>query len=295
MWQWIKRRFWAPLYDAVQKWQSDDGPTQAAAVAYYAAFSLFPWLLLSVAVLGFVMKFSTGAQDAQQRYLEVLAKNTSPVLAEHVQEVLRQISARALFSGPLALITLLLAAIGGFAQIEHAFDVIWKTTESPWHGVSGAILNALYYRLRAFLMLLGAGILLLTAFIAGIVTASSRSAIVAHLDMGSWFWGSMETLASIFLFTIFFSLIYKTLPKVSVAWRDAARGGILAAILWEITRRVLSYFLLGDSYSAYGVVGSLIAVMLWVYIAVVILFLGAEYAQMLGQHREQWQQDLFAK
>ncbi len=293
MWQWIKRRFWTPIYDAANKWQADDGLTQAAAVAYYAAFSFFPWLLLSISVLGFVMRFSSDAQSARQEFLALLSKNASPALAEHVNGVLSQISDRASLSGPLALATLLIAAIGVFAQIEHAFDVIWRTTESPWHGVTGAILNALYYRLRAFLMLIGAGLLMIAAFVAGIASASFRSA-ASQLPVGGWFWGSLETVVGVALFTLFFGIVYKTLPKPAIAWRDALRGGVLAAVLWEITRRGLSYFLIGESYTAYGVVGSLIAVMLWIYIAAMILFLGAEYVQVLGHHRDEHQRQLFS-
>ena len=55
-------------------------------------------------------------------------------------------------------------------------------------------------------------------------------------------------------------------------------------MLWEATRLLLSYLLIGKQYSAYGVVGSLIAVMLWIYVASSILFLGAEYVRVAARH-----------
>jgi membrane protein len=70
------------------------------------------------------------------------------------------------------------------------------------------------------------------------------------------------------------------LPKARVGWSAAVQGGLLAGVLWEISRQVLTYLLSGRQYTAYGVVGSLIAVMLWIYIASSILFLGAEYVRV---------------
>lgn len=272
-------QLWKPLQEAGRNFQRNDGLTQAAAIAYYAAFSLLPLLLLSIAVLGVVMRFSSGAQNARQEVLELLSKNTSPELAEHVSEILGQISARAVFGGPIALATLLLTAIGVFAQIEHAFSIIWKTPEKERLGVFGILREALFYRFRAFLMLLGAGIFLLAAFAAGIVSTAFHDT-AARLSLGGWAWNGMEAVTVLVMFILFFTLIFKTLPKTFVRWAAALQGGCLTAVLWEAARQLLSRLLLGQGYSAYGVVGSLIAVMLWIYIAAMILLLGAEYVRV---------------
>jgi membrane protein len=280
MFDWLKNTFWPRLYEAAKRWQKDDGATLAAAVAYYAAFSFFPLLLLLIAVLGFALRFSIGVQHARQELLHVLAENTSPVLAGHVSAVLDQISVHAIVGGPLGLATFLLAAIGIFNQIEVAFDRIWKTPEDPWRGLRAAILNALYYRLRAFLMLLGTGALVLVAFVAGEV-ASAFHALAAKLPGGVWVWNLTQITLSIALFTLSFTLIYRVLPKAPVRWSEAVRGGLLAAVLWEATRQLFTCFLIGEQYNAYGIVGSLIALLLWIYIASSVLFLGAEYIQVL--------------
>jgi membrane protein len=271
---------WARFRETVTNWQADDGPTQAAAVAYYAALSLFPLLLLLIASLGFAMRYSTGAQNARQQLLDLAAKNVSPVLADHLGEVLGQISAKAVVGGPLGLAALLLASIGVFTQIESAFDRIWKIPSPPWHGFLAAVFNALHFRLRAFLMMLGAG-LLLWAILAATIAASTFRAVTVRLPLGVWIWGAAEIAIGTVLFGLLFMLIYKTLPKASVGWSAAAQGGLLAGVLWEVTRQLLTYLLSGSQYTAYGVVGSLIAIMLWIYIASSILFLGAEYVRVV--------------
>ncbi|HWC88066.1 MAG TPA: hypothetical protein VG433_00360, partial [Pirellulales bacterium] len=45
-------------------------------------------------------------------------------------------------------------------------------------------------------------------------------------------------------------------------------------------RQVLAVMVIGGRYSAYGVVGTFIAMMVWVYYAAAVLFLGAEFVKV---------------
>jgi hypothetical protein len=83
-----------------------------------------------------------------------------------------------------------------------------------------------------------------------------------------------------------FSFVYRWLPKKEVCWADAIRGGLLAACIWELGREVLGAFLIGMRYTtAYGAIGSFIAILLWCYYGISILFFGAEYVQVLQLRR----------
>ena len=77
-------------------------------------------------------------------------------------------------------------------------------------------------------------------------------------------------------------MIYKVLPKVPIRWRDALAGGLFVSLVWLLGQRLLVTFLIGPGYTAYGIVGSFIAVMIWVYYVSVILFLGAEFVEALA-------------
>jgi membrane protein len=281
---WLWGVFWPRLREAGRRWSDDDCPTMAAAVAYYAALSLFPLTLLLISVLGFVLRFSSGAQNARQELLDLLSENASPVLAQHVGDVLGQISDNAIFGGPVALVALLLAAIGVFAQVERAFERIWRSSQASPRGVLAVVREALIYRLRAFLMLLSTGLVVLAALAGGIVNAAFRK-LTMNLPGGDWVWARLEVFAAVTLSWWFFTLIYKALPRAKVRWSASMQGGILAALLWEAARQTLTFFLVGKNYTAYGVVGSLIAVMLWIYIAASVLFLGAEYSRTCNEAR----------
>ena len=84
-----------------------------------------------------------------------------------------------------------------------------------------------------------------------------------------------------------FTMIYRVVPKPTIRWWDAMRGGLLAAVLWEVGRQALSAYLLHLNYpSAYGIIGSFIAVMLWAYYASLVILFGAEYVRVMGEERQ---------
>ena len=131
------------LLAALKRWQADDGSAMAACVAYYLALSLFPMLLLLIAGVGLVMRFTRMGHDAEMQILSIVAEHCSTTLESQVREVLSQLRDQSVVGGPFGLATAILAAIGVFYQFERAFDKIWhipapaksnwKATVRRWH------------------------------------------------------------------------------------------------------------------------------------------------------------------
>jgi membrane protein len=253
-------------------------------MAYCAAFSLFPLCLVLIAALGVVTRFSPQVQDEQRQLLKLVAENVSPWLAEQLGQVLAGVQTNALVGGPLGLATLILAAIGIFAQLENIFDRIWGTGRSSSKGWLAAIREALFGRLVAFLMLLGVGALLIVILVADVVLAGVRT-YVLQVPAGLMAWRASQIILTVVGIALLLGVIYKVLPRARVRWREALGGGLLAAVVWQIGQRLLVAFVIGEKYSAYGVVGSFIAVMLWVYYASAVVFLGAEFVRALSRQR----------
>ncbi len=264
----------------LRRWRKDDGSLIAASMAYYAVLSFFPLLLMLISALGFALQFSSGAQDAQKELLNLLAQNTAPALAEHIENALDAIRDKASLGGPIGLLALLVASIGIFTHFDIAMARIWNSKRRRPQGILAAIANALYHRLRAFLMLLALGILVWAAFVAGTV-ASVLQPFVADRLGGDLLWSLVHIALSLSINIALLTLLYKLLPRGRVRWAAALRGGILAAILWEISRQALTVMLMGKKFTAYGVVGSLLALMLWIYIASSIFFFAAEYVRVI--------------
>jgi len=281
-------RAWSYVLSVVQKtwegWQEDDGFLLSAAMAYYAAFSLFPLCLVLIAAVGFVLHFSQRADTAQGVLLNQVKQSVSPWLADQLQALLAGVKMNAGLGGPLGVVTLLAAAIVVFLQLDYMFGRIFgvvkaRTKPTLW----GYVRTVLYDRLAAFLMLMAVGALLLGLFVANVyVLAGVRMNIENELPGGAMLSGWTQFLFTAATNALLFGLIYKVLPKVAVRWRDALLGGLLISLVWILGQHLLVKFLIGPNYTAYGIVGSFIAVMICLYYVSAILFLGAEFVEALS-------------
>jgi len=277
---------WPTLRETVRRWLSNDGTLLAAAMAYYTALSFFPLLLVLISGLGLALSYSIGVQNAQEQLLAVLSQNVAPELADLVRSILADVQTRAKVGGPLGLLTLLVGAIGIFSQMDAAFDRLWQNNLGAGDGILGSVKNALWYRLRAFLVLLGLGLLVVSAFFTAMFFAGLRT-WASDLPVGQFGWQALQWLVSALFNTLVFSLIYKTVPKAAVGWREAFIGGGTVAVLWQFGNQALAYFIVARNYSAYGIVGSFIALMLWAYCASCLIFLGAQLVQVLEHPQPQ--------
>ncbi|MBC7968389.1 MAG: YihY/virulence factor BrkB family protein [Fuerstia sp.] len=263
-----------------KRWTDDNGSLLAAGVAYYGALSFFPLLLTLISGVGLLLKFTSAGRNAETELLNAVGSQLSPALQVHVAEALDQVRSGAQTTGPIGLVSLLFGAMAIFVQFETAFDIIWNVEPPESRGILSAIWRVIFHRGLAFLMLCGLGVLLLVILILGIALSAATEYSSSILPGSDRLWVVVRLGIPMVLDAAVFALTYRWLPKVHVRWTEAIRGGIFASIIWEIGRYLLTHFLIGTRYSsAYGVVGSFIAVMLWIYYAVTVLFLGAEYIQ----------------
>jgi membrane protein len=272
---------WRTLRTTWGGWCEHDGLLLSAAMAYYAAFSLLPLCLVLIAVLGFVMRLSARAEDARQQLLEVVGRNGGPWLADQLQALLAGVKSSATLGGPIGVITLLVAAIGVFLQLDAMFDKIWGTARSGQTTWLGYLRTVLLGRLTAFIMLLAVGALLIASLLTDVVLTAVRIQ-VEQFPGGEAVSHWSQTGTTLLVNAILFGLLYKALPKAPVRWRHALSGGVLASLIWYVGQRLLVALVIGKGYTAYGLVGSFMAVMLWLYYASATVFLGAEFVRALG-------------
>ncbi len=269
---------------AVRRWQMDDASSMAASVAYYLALSLFPMLLLLTSGLGLVLRFTRLGQDAQYQILAIVAEHCSPTLKSQVEEVLSQLRDQAIVGGPFGLITAVMAAIGVFYQFERAFDKIWRIPCPPSRGMLHVVVRVLTQRFAAFMLLAGVGCLMVAILATNVAIGAVREWMTSLHIPGTVFVMLVDATATMAMNAIAFGVLYRWLPKHPVKWRDAIRGGLLVSVIWEVGRQFLGAFLIGMRYTtAYGAIGSFIALLLWFYWGMTILFFGAEYVQVLSR------------
>jgi len=197
--------------------------------------------------------------------------------ATAVQGLLESASRRA-ESVPAALFGAVLLFIGAtsvFGELQDALDRIWRAPQRPrkaglWSLVRG--------RLLSFGMILGIGFLLIVslAFSAAVNALSKWW----DPDSSSWytFTGLSQVVLSLTLLMAVFALIYKTMPRARIAWRDVWVGAAVTSALF-IAGKFLIGLYIGRSgiTSAFGAAASLIVVLLWVYYSAQVFLFGAEF------------------
>jgi membrane protein len=87
------------------------------------------------------------------------------------------------------------------------------------------------------------------------------------------------------LFGALFTMLYKLLPNRPVRWKQAAVGGMMSALLFELARDGFSFVVHHYNPASWytGTLAAVIVVMFWVYYAALIFVLGGEFSQVYEQ------------
>jgi membrane protein len=251
------------------------------------ALSLFPLILLLSSGVGLFLKFSRLGQDAQGHILNMLAEHTSPVVRTQIEEVLLQMRDHALLSGPAGLIAATVAAIGVFSQFDRALTRIWRIKPNPSRGWRDSLHRFMTQRISAFFMLIGLGVMLVIVFLLNLGLTAFHTLAIDYLPRGERFLALGEMILTVALNGLIFAVLYRVIAKKSMRWSDAYRGGLIVAVVWEAGRNVLGLTLIGMRYTtAYGVIGSFIAILAWCYYGVSVILFGAEYIQVIQERRK---------
>jgi len=286
----IGRSTWRTL----EYWNQVDGSLLAAAVSFYACFSVFPLIMILLSGFGFFLQYTGYSHDVEQQILRYLSDQTSAELAGQIHELLAQIETNAVISGPLGLMFLVLTALTLFVNFERSFAKIWQTTEAS-KGILASVLDVLLYRVRGFAMLLAIGFLILLNFFSNFAIDVIAGYVGDFRFADNW-WRTVHLFSSISLNAMLFTILYNTLPKTKVPWRFAFRGGVLASVTWELGRYALALFVISDKYHAFGVVGVFMGLLMWTFYGASVVLLGATHTKVaMEEHQEALESNRLSK
>jgi membrane protein len=234
---------------------------QAAALAFYAALSLAPLMLL----LLWLTATSAAAQAAVIPQVGLLVGPEAEAVARTVLAQAAATPDTGSIAGWWSIALLLIGASAVFAQLQQALNRIFRTDATALPG----LWNWVKKRLLSF------GLVLAVVFL---LVVSMTLTTLLDLTIGRFAQGETvaATLAALIVYAVTFALMYHYLPDRRVRWRLALAGGSLTAVLFMAGRAAIAWYLERQSTaSAYGAMGALVLAMLWVYYAAMILFGGA--------------------
>lgn len=255
----------------------DDASHLAAGVAYYSLLSLFPLILGLIALLGLFLP----AESIHREVLDFVKDNfpgSVDLLERNIEDVIHHRGTL----GVLSLVLLLWSGSAMFGAVSRAINRAWGIRfeqEPPFYKKKP----------RDLAMILGIGLLLILS-----IGTTTVFTILSDTDV-SWMGIALNFGAGVFAFMltiIIFMLLYKFIPHTKTSWRHIWPGAVLAALLFEIAKSGFTFYLSRFvNYEAiYGSVGSVIALLVWVYICAFILILGAEFSFEYGRMRSEIKQ-----
>ncbi len=263
-----------------REWSADKVPRLAAALAYYALFSLAPLLVVAIGVAGFFF----GREAARGELVAQFTSLIGRAGAEAVENLLASSGspAKGATAALLGLVTLLIGASGVFGELQDAMNSIWNVAPKPNAGWK----TFLRRRFFSFSMVLGTGFLLLVSLLLSAATVAASRHFTFDSTFAQAAWSVASALFGLLLPCVLFALIFKFVPDAEIAWRDVWVGAVLTATFFALGRAAIGYYLGSSALdSAYGAAASLVAVVVWVYYSSQILFLGAELTQVLARRR----------
>jgi membrane protein len=268
------------VVDAGKDWLEDKAPRLGAALSYYTAFSLPPLLVALIGIAGIAF----GADVVSDRLVEqmrgLVGAESADLLGDAIAEA--QQTTGTGWAVALGVAVLVIAASGVFAQLQDALNTIWDVQPKP----GGGIWRLVQKRLLSLAAVLGAGFLLLVSLAVSTATAALAE-LAGGVESLAPFVAVMDVAISLLVVTVLFALIFKFLPDVRIKWRDVWLGALITAGLFIIGKFAIGFYLgTSDVGSAYGVAGSLIIIMVWIYYSALIVFFGAELTQVWTKRHE---------
>ncbi|MDA0987910.1 MAG: YihY/virulence factor BrkB family protein [Chloroflexi bacterium] len=268
---------------AVNDFLGKNGPQLAAAISYYALFSLFPLALAIIFGLSFFLG-PDSIEDLAQRVAE-----QAPVSKKTVSDVLSGTLTSRSFAGSAGIVGLLWAGTAVFGAIRKGVNATWGITRPrPF----------LQERLIDISLMLGAAILMLISISSTAVLAYLREilefiTLETHVN-GDLLWDRLASLIPPALSFIVFVGIYWFLPNTKVKLMEALPGAIAATIAFEVIKNAFVWYVTNYSVysSVYGSVGSIVALLTWVYVSAVILLFGSLITYRYALYRSAKEREL---
>ncbi|CAE6783597.1 YihY/virulence factor BrkB family protein [Paraburkholderia nemoris] len=263
---------------AFKQFADDRCAAMAASIAFYAAFSLAPTLVMVIAVAGWFF----GAAAARGELFTHIHGLLGDQAAAGVQTIVENAHHSGSAGGIAAIISFSMLAIGAsatFSSLNSALNLVWPYTGPR----SSSVIAMVRVRLISFGLVLGVAFLLIVSLVLDTVITF----------IGKWLWGNspyvvignlLQLGVGLLVLAFAFAGLLKFLPDAKVQWRDAFVGGVVAAVLFSAGKKLFALYIAhAGMASSFGAAGSLAVLLMWLYFSAAVLLLGAEFSAARGR------------
>ena len=253
---------------SVKAFSEDDMLTYAAAVSYQVFFSLFPFGIFLLALLGLLNIpgfFDTLLGQARM----VLPEDAVGLVEGVVTDVNEQAAGGVLSFGAIVALYTASAAV---RMAMHALNVAYDVEEErpAWKKFP---LSLLYTLLLAVLAIAAVGL-----FVLGRQAAEGFSNLAGLGTLFVTLWTWLRIPVTILLVALILALVYYLFPNTKQPFRLITPGAAIAVIVWVLASLGFSFYVqnFGDYSATYGTLAAVIVLLFYFYISAAVLLFGAE-------------------
>ena len=260
------------LKAAFKRFQSDQMSDHAAALTYYSLLSLFPALLLAVAVLGVFGQQSLIADTAD--YLKTAGAPAETVDAvTSALESAQSERSTAITALVLGLVLSLNGASGAFGAVGRALNQVWRVDEG--RGFVRRKANDLLWTLVVL-------VLVLVTFVLIFLGGGLASDVLGWLGLGETaadVWRIARWPGALLSAMLIYAVVYFAAPNVEVPrFRWITPGAVFGVLTWILASALFFVYVSNfSSYSAtYGAFAAVVILLVWLWLTNVVMLFGAE-------------------
>ena len=263
---------------SLERFGENNGFANAAAISYYAAFSLPSMLLISIALVGFFVE----PEDVQGE----IGRQVENVVGEEAADQVEQIVEAAdepkqgWFASIAGGLMLLVGATGVLVQLQLALNQVWQVKAEP---TRNTWLNMVLKRVLSLGMLLVIAFLLLVTISVRAVLSELGSQLDVYLPstLSAGMLMAVNQVVAFIILTILLAAMFRFLPDAKVPWHCVWLGGVVTAAMFSIGKQLMGVYLnVSNPGAVYGAAGSLAIILIWVYYASAIVIFGAQLTQV---------------
>ena len=250
----------------VKKYGDDNGGTLASSLAHSALVSVFPLLLILSTILGLV---AAGDPELKNKIQDAAAQQV-PLIGQQLTSSVTELHKDSLIGLIVGLAVLIWGATGLAQSALYTMEEVWNLPGPARPGFFPRLARSLL-----FLAVLGLGVLSTT--------------LLTSLDAFTQRSGAFVTLVDVLALVANFGLYlasFRVLTPKGVPTRQLVPGAIVGAVVWTLLQYfgvlIVHHFV--QSNSVYGVFGSVLALIAWLYLAVQVTVYSAEINVVLARH-----------
>ena len=272
------------LKATLQEFQRDDALGLAAQLAFYLILAIFPFILFSVALLDAFGSSDPRFVDELFGYLrQVLPAQVFDLIETYTERTLRdEDTAPGLLS--VGILGTIWAASGAFSALINALNRAYGVQETrPYWKVKGI----------AILMTLGLSVLVLGGALLLIAGPSIGETIAEVFTLGDEFmvaWNVARWPAALLFMVATVALLFYFAPNAGQPFRWITPGGFVGIALWVLASLLFNAYLSSDfnTYDrTYGSIGTVIVLLLYLYISSLTILFGATLNATLVRIKEE--------